>query len=1154
MKTYKLLEGEKMKRKRQAISVLFIFVLLFSGLATQASAGFEYPEKTDPKLDMLKKGPAEQNIFDVFEQESNDPLYGEKVESSNPNEKVRLIVEVEDKGDASLSAQQIEKVKTSLVKARNVSGKVRHTYTEGFYGFSMDTTLGEAQKIQNMNGVKDVRIAKTYEHTVVNSKELVEAMNVWTKYNYRGQGMVVAIVDSGIDYRHEALTLSENGKEHAKLTQDTIQGKLDATEIADKWYTDKVPSGYDWADKDDDVIPAKNSHGTHVAGIVGAFEESQKKAVGVAPDVQLLAEKVFSDTRGYAYDDDIAAGIYHAVELGADVINLSLGSDAGSVDANDPVQRAIQYATEQGVLVVASAGNAAYSTKQNLLERSQLPLAKNPDIGLVGDPGITPYALQVASSENDLMKVDGFTLNDGSVLGYQIQPNIKKPIDHLDPTKEYEVVYVGEGLSADFKELESLEGKIVLSKPAKAYAFYSTVQVEANKKGAAAAIVIPPPGVSDYSSIYFSPYSIPAVTTEQEKGNKLVELLESGEKVTVQLSNEGLWVQNTATEPMSSFSSYGSPTDLSFKPEITAPGGKINSTVINNQYETMSGTSMSSPHVAAGGALLLQKYYQEWELPKTMETVLKAKNALMNTSMILTNPKHENTVYSPRRQGSGMMKIEQALSTPYLLQHVGVPLEQAASVALKEIDHTFDFTLNVEALNKNLVHPRHQYEIYVDVLTDEKETRTYEGVEREYLTLNSIPVENASIKINGKQQKEDSKFQYKPHRDDKVNISITLPKELSDGRFVEGYVRFVPKGSSVKELTNLSIPFMGYYGDWSAISNVDESPVNGDAYIGYTVLWNELLDLPLGYDGATGTFDADAIGVSPRSISSGAYPSFTALRNLKELSLSIQDENGSKVSTIGSFEEFTEDGSPYPFRKNIMSYRNYYYSFEYPFWNSIDNEGNILQDGQYYYVFTSTLDYEGAEPQETKIPIKVDTVAPVVQNLKVTEQQGGTYKITWDVEEEGTGYIGSMIWVNGSYKNLRDSKYEYISSDKPEIVMVSSIDAARNVGVGYVGSEELKHADPFINYLHVSGTNINENKPASITVFGYKRLDWHFVITDAEGNSLEEANIDNEHSIYGLRWTPDAGYSEGDYYVTVTGTDETGLTLTSAPRKMTIKR
>jgi lactocepin len=55
--------------------------------------------------------------------------------------------------------------------------------------------------------------------------------------------------------------------------------------------------------------------------------------------------------------------------------------------------------------------------------------------------------------------------------------------------------------------------------------------------------------------------------------------------------------------------------------------------------------------------------------------------------------------------------------------------------------------------------------------------------------------------------------------------------------------------------------------------------------------------------------------------------------------------------------------------------------------------------------------------------------------------------------------------------------------------------------------------------------------------FGYKRLDWHFVISDAQGNKLEEANIDNEHSIYGLKWYSDPEYPNGDYFVTVTATD-----------------
>ncbi|MDT9026326.1 S8 family serine peptidase [Rossellomorea yichunensis] len=1144
-------KGEKMKGSlKRRLSIALMFVLLLSSFVTPVGAEFHFSK--DGQSAVPNKQKAELPIADSAEDIGDHPLYGQDGTSLDLNEKVRLIVEVDVNEKAkSMPEKQVEQVKNSFMKKRDSSSKVIHTYSTGFYGFSMETTMKEAHKIKEADGVKDIRIAKTYEHMDVKSNELVEAMNVWSKYNYSGDGMVVAIVDSGIDYEHEALKLSEKGKKKAKYNEENIQAKLNETEVNDIWYTDKVPTGYDWADKDTNVIPASSSHGTHVAGIVGAYEESQKKAIGVAPDVQLLAEKVFSDNNGGAYDDDIVAGIYHAVEFGADVINLSLGSDAGVVDPNDPVQRAIQYATEQGVLVVAAAGNASYSTKQNILERSQLPLAKNPDIGLVGDPGITPSALQVASSENDQMKVDTLRLSDGSLLGYQISPYAKKLIGTLDADKEYELIFAGEGFGKHLEGLD-LEGKMVIAKPAR-YSTYSTLQHDLKKKGAAALIVIPPSDFTPYSTLIFSANSIPAVTTDQETSIQLVERLKSGEKVTAQLSDEGLWVQNPETEPMSYFSSYGSPTDLSFKPEITAPGGKISSTVLNNQIETMSGTSMAAPHVAAGGALLLQKYYEELQLPKNKATVLKAKNALMNTSKILTNPENDNTPYSPRRQGSGLMKIEQAVKTPYLLQHSGAPLEKSSSVALKEVDRTFDFTLDVEPIAKNLEKANHQYEIVVDVLMDETEEKTYGGVERNYLTLNSVPIEDAVVKINGKQVTDKSRFQYKPRRDDEVNISVTLPEELSDGRFVEGFVRFVPKGSSVKDLTTLTMPFMGFYGDWDSLDNIDESPVNGDPYLAYTVLWNDMFELPLGYDQQTGKFDQNAVGYSPRSIASGIHPSFTAFRNLKEMSLSVQDEEGNTVSNITDFSEYTEGGSPYTFRKNIMSYRDFYYKFDGIVWSGKDDEGNLLPDGNYYYVYESTLNYDGAEPQQTKIPISLDSVSPVVENIKITNQPDGKYKITWDVIEEGSGYIGSFVWVNGKRKSVADGSTEVISDEKPEIVMVSAMDNFRNAGVGYTGNEDLLHADPFINYFYVSGTNINENKPASILIFGYKRMDWHIEISDAEGNVIEYADIENEHSIYGLKWYPGAEYPDGDYYVTVTGTDETGLSLTSDPKKITVK-
>ncbi|WP_286163861.1 S8 family serine peptidase [Bacillus sp. AFS088145] len=77
----------------------------------------------------------------------------------------------------------------------------------------------------------------------------------------------------------------------------------------------------------------------------------------MAPGVQLLAENdVFSDNESGAYEDDIIAGIEHAVTMRADVINMSLGVDSGYADEDyDPIQKAIREATQQGTLVVVAA-------------------------------------------------------------------------------------------------------------------------------------------------------------------------------------------------------------------------------------------------------------------------------------------------------------------------------------------------------------------------------------------------------------------------------------------------------------------------------------------------------------------------------------------------------------------------------------------------------------------------------------------------------------------------------------------------------------------------------------------------------------------------------------------------------------------------------
>ncbi|WP_205172845.1 hypothetical protein [Bacillus pakistanensis] len=129
----------------------------------------------------------------------------------------------------------------------------------------------------------------------------------------------------------------------------------------------------------------------------------------------------------------------------------------------------------------------------------------------------------------------------------------------------------------------------------------------------------------------------------------------------------------------------------------------------------------------------------------------------------------------------------------------------------------------------------------------------------------------------------------------------------------------------------------------------------GVPFLGYTVLWNDFLNLPMGYDASTNTYHKEKVGYSARAIPTGIYLSFTAFRNLKEMSLSIQDEDGNTFTTITKFSEFTEDGSPCSFKKNIMSYGDNNYKFDSVFWSGKDDKGNTLPN-------ESPLNYEGAEP------------------------------------------------------------------------------------------------------------------------------------------------------------------------------------------------
>ncbi len=1089
-----------------------------------------------------------------------------------PNEKVRVIVEVEqpttsDEPTQTKKARFKEKqdqVISKISKTRSVP-KINQRFYEGFNGFSLETEYRNLKEIQQTPGVTNVHIARKFQPTMGASKELVQAQKVWQSYGYQGEGLLVAVVDTGVDYTHKDMTITEKGKAKEKWNQENIKSKLAETSVGEVWYSDKVPTGYDWADHDTDVIPhgSGNEHGMHVSGTIGANGDDANDGVeGIAPGVQLLAEKVFSDTANGAYEDDIIAGIEHAVTMGADVINMSLGTDSGFVsEVDDPIQKVIREATEQGTLVVVAGGNSAYSTQNNLLQSSLKPYAENPDIGTVGEPGVSPFALSVASYENSSIHMNTLKEENGLQLPYQDQSQYNFNLSKvLSPLESYELVYVGEGKTADFKNLPDLTGKIVVAKPNERYATYSYIQSEAKKKNAKAVILVPADNDIDYPLVYWSPYfNVEAATTSKAIGNALISKLKSGYVVKMKPS-KGVYVDNPDKNTMSYFSSYGAPHTLDFKPEISAPGGNIYSTVPGNGYEVMSGTSMASPHVAGGSALVLQSLYEKG-LKHSESTALKAKIALMNTSKLIQDPSTNNEVpYSPRIQGSGLMQIQNAIKTPVLVTREKTSLEQAGAVALKEVNNNIHFKLNAEAL-QNLNVKDLEYQVYVDVFTDGREIKEFDLDSdgkldsKEYLTLKSERIKGATATVNGEKvtSTEGKTLKIKPGQEKNLDVQIQLPSSLKDGSFVEGYVRLVPSGKNSDSAVPLSVPYMGYYGKWDQPKNIDPAAYEKDAFLGYTTLWNDEIGaegvFPLGYDPSTGRFNMDRIVMSPNTPLKEVYPSFTVLRNLAKTEMYVENDNGELLQYLGDFSEYT--GKPWKFRKNIMSYRDYL-NTGYG-WDLKDQNGQVVKDGVYNYVIKTTLDYNGAKPQIVKLPLHIDSVAPVVSDIKVTPKDG-QYEISFKADDAGSGYNGAIVWYNGKYKSLPQGATSTLVKEEPKSVVVLGADYALNQSYTVWGDPSYINEGMLVSYFSVyPNKNVNAKTPAGINAFANNNVNWKIYIKDSKGNVVDSMDVQDKNEIH-LKWTPEATVPNGTYTISADVSSKDGFKVSVTPQTITVQQ
>lgn len=238
----------------------------------------------------------------------------------------------------------LARIDRARVASNATASRIEQRYSRVFAGAAVSVSGDAIDAIRKLDYVRSVHLDLPVHTFLEQSVPKIKAPEVWAAYGTRGKDVVVAIIDTGIDYNHPALG-GGFGAGH------------------------RVMGGWDFVNNDADPIDDAG-HGTHVAAIVGG---NGGGITGVAPEVSFLAYKVL-DANGSGNDSTILAALERVADPNgdgnpedhADVANMSLGRPGSP---NDPVSEAVEVASNAGVIFCIATGNAgsfnAISTPAN---------------------------------------------------------------------------------------------------------------------------------------------------------------------------------------------------------------------------------------------------------------------------------------------------------------------------------------------------------------------------------------------------------------------------------------------------------------------------------------------------------------------------------------------------------------------------------------------------------------------------------------------------------------------------------------------------------------------------------------------------------------------------------------------------------------------
>ena len=936
----------------------------------------------------------------------------------DPARVVGIIVQLEDGADAAASLASINEAVTGAFPGAQV--QVQREYDNALVGFALRAPAGSLDAIRASSGVRaaflereghvsDVAAMDAEGGTRASQAEGQDPANLSAQLMMRtdqvtqkGEGKVIAVIDTGVDMTHPAFTGAM--PDNVALSEDQVQALVPhlGAGKSGQYMSEKFPFAYDYADDDVDAAPREGGsgfHGTHVAGIAAGNAD---KIVGTAPDAQIIVGKVTRSEDDALLDSSLLAALDDMVVLHPDVINLSLGWTAGMDNEADSVYDTVyKKLQEEGITVNAAAGNA-FSTGYGNNSGKGLPYASDPDTSVMDEPATYPSVVAVGSVENALIR-NAFTAA-GMDIGYQRSRgmNGEKVAYFSDlPAGTYEYVDAGFASEEDVAALKEkfpngLSGKIALVSRGKMT--YQKKVENLYDLHPAGVIVYNNVSVGSLIIMNLTTQDVPAAFISQADGQAM--LAASDHHLTIA---EGQVLPQSTTYEASEFSSWGVSPDLRLKPEIAAPGGNVFSAIPNGAYEQTSGTSMATPQMAGISAIVLQRVQSD-PLFASMSARDKAdvvQNLIMGTARPLTDAAQTSgALYSPRKQGAGLVDALAATTSSVYPTVAGAaePSRPKADLGDGTTGWHFDVTLH------NLGAAPATYELSSQALseivdggffTEHSSDWRGRGVEVTYSGAASASAEGATVTVPALGEAT-------------VGVDVMPGSEFAsyvadntpNGTFLDGFVRFASKTDGQPDL---AVPYLGFYGDWGKAPIFDALASTGGAHTRASEIVNGSTGDSLGYNPLIKV--ADRTGkpnpqryVISRSAASGAptvlEPRTGTLRSVHALTSTYTNEAGETVFSVTNHRNW----------KSIYLTSTEENTWVEAYHDSTAFDANAekfarMPDGAYKLTIAAQGDGPSRTEQSISYDFLLDTAAPVISELVYSGKDEG-FVVTFDVTDD----------------------------------------------------------------------------------------------------------------------------------------------------------